>query len=263
MNKKVTIEGINVIQIPAGSFVMGNDYEYDPALPPTVNRYYPDEQPIHKVTLKAFQMGETPITQGQFKKIMGENLSIFKGDDLPITNVSADEAEQFCNKLSAAAGYEPCYAERSREFDSTKNGFRLPTEAEWEYACRAGTTTRFYNGNTEKDLDCAGWYLGNSGGKTHPVAQKEPNPWGLYDMHGNVFEFCNDQWNPSLSYGKYLVEGEGNTNPVFYCYIDHRMTRGGDWFSQPCNCRSAVRGVFCDWSGTRGYHNGFRIARSI
>ncbi len=269
MNKSEVIEGIKVISIPAGSFIMGNDYKYDPALPQNVNKYYPDEQPVHKVAVKAFRMGETPVTQDQYKKLMGENPSIFQGGDLPITNISAHNAEQYCNRLSKAAGLELCYGEntdsghRSRKYDPAKNGFRMPTEAEWEYSCRAGTTNLFYNGNTEKDLDRAGWYIGNSGGKIHPVGQKEPNPWGLYDMHGNVFEFCIDLWIPNLCYGRYLVEGESNTNPTFYSYIGHRITRGGDWFSEPCNCRSAVRSVFCDWSGTNGYHNGFRVARNI
>ena len=261
MSKVETIEGIRLKPIPAGSFMIGHVYEYDTALPENVNRYYADEQPVHKMTVKDFLMGETLVTQAQYEKIMGENQSIFKGDDLPVTNVSAQEIEQFCNKLSESAGLEPCYDRR--KFNSAKNGYRMPNEAEWEYACRAGTTTLFHTGNTEKDLARAGWYLGNSGGTTHPVGQKEPNAWGLYDMHGNVFEFCNEKWNPELIYGKYLIDGEAKADTSLYCYIQYCITRGGDWYSEPCHCRSTLRSCFCDWSGQRGYHNGFRVARSM
>ncbi|MFA6471329.1 MAG: formylglycine-generating enzyme family protein, partial [Candidatus Latescibacterota bacterium] len=187
MNKVEVIEGIRLVSIPAGSFQMGHVYRYDPALSERVNAYYPDEQPVHKAVVKAFQLGETPVTQGQYKKITGVNFSKFTGDDnLPVTNLGPMEIILFCNKMSKAAGLAPCYDEKTRKCDFTKNGFRMPTEKEWEYSCRAGTTTLFYTGNTEKDLDKAGWYLGNSGGRTHPVAQKQPNDWGLYDMHGNV-----------------------------------------------------------------------------
>ena len=263
MKSKEVIEGIPLVSIPAGSFDMGYHYRYDPAIPENINVYFPDEQPVHRKTLKAFQLGETQVTQGQFKKIMGDNPSRFKGEDtLPVTNVSTDRVEKFCNLLSKAAGYEPCYDEKTRKCDVSKNGFRVPLEAEWEYACRAGTQTFFPTGNTEKDLDRAGWYIGNSGGKTHPVAQKEPNAWGLYDMHGNVFEFCSENWNPEMCYGRYLAEGE--KVPPYHYYFDLRITRGGDWFSEPFACRSAARSCFCNWAGIKqSFHTGFRVARNI
>ena len=262
MNKKEVIQGMTMVNIPAGSFMMGHVYEYDPTLPDTVNVFYPDEQPVHSVTLQAFQMGETQVTQAQYKRIMGENPSRFVGDNFPVTNTGAGMIEVFCNRLSQAAGLNPCYNEKSRTFDFSKNGFRLPSEEEWEYACRAGTKTHFYTGNTEQDLDRAGWYIGNSNGTTHPVAQKEPNAWGLYDMHGNVFEFCNDNWIPTMCYGKYLSERD--TSLTFNYYHDLRVTRGGSWFDQPSVCRSAARSCFCNWPEIRqSYYIGFRVARNI
>ncbi|MFC1650002.1 formylglycine-generating enzyme family protein [Candidatus Latescibacterota bacterium] len=262
MSNYKIIEGIRMAEIPSGSYMMGHDYKPDPSLPENINKYYPDEQPVHRVSVKAFQLGATPVTQGQYMKLMGGNPSTFKGDELPVTNTGAGNVELFCNKLSRAAGLEPIYDEKTRVSDFSKNGFRLPTEEEWEYSCRAGTKTFFNTGNTERDLEKAGWYHGNSGGITHPVAQKEPNTWGLYDMHGNVFEFCEDNWIPAMCYGKYLVGNEPEL-PYNY-YHDLRVTRGGSWFDEPSICRSATRSCFCNWPWIRqSYYIGFRIARNV
>ena len=263
MSAYEVIEGIKMISIPSGSFMMGHVYRYDPDIPENINVYFPDEQPVQRKTLKAFLLGETTVTQGQYSKIIGDNPSRFTGDsNLPVTNTGAGNVEKFCNLLSEAAGFTPCYDEKTRECDLSKDGFRLPAEAEWEYACRAGTSTFFSSGDTEKDLGRTAWYSGNSGGTTHPVAQKEPNPWGFYDMHGNVFEFCNDNWNPAMCYGRYLSEGE--KTPPYNYYFDLRVTRGGDWFSEPFACRSAARSCFCNWTGlVQSYHTGFRVARGL
>lgn len=262
MNKVDTIEGFKMVNIPAGSFQMGHVYQYDPAIPDNVNKYYPDEQPVQKKDVKAFQLGEMPVTQAEYTKIAGVNFSTFKGDTLPVTNLGPLEIIKFCNKLSKAAGLEACYDEKTRKCDFTKKGFRMPTEAEWEYGCRAGTTTLFNTGNTLKDLDRAGWHLGNSGGKTHPVGQKEPNKWGLYDMHGNVFEFCDDNWNPNMCYNQYLTERD--PKPIFSYYHELNITRGGSWFSEPSICRSAARACFCSWANiNQSYYMGFRLARTV
>ena len=254
------IQGITMISIPAGSFMMGYDYVYDPEVDEKVNKYFPDEQPVHTVTISAFQIGATEITQGQYKAVVGENSSTFTGDDnLPVTNVSADDALKFCNMISEAAGFEPCYDEKTGKCDFSKNGFRLPTEAEWEYACRAGTQTHFNTGNKESDLDRAGWYLGNSDGKTHPVARKEPNAWGFYDMHGNVFEYCYDGYEEAALSWK--SPSESVPNPRGAEIFPSRVMRGGGWFSEPFACRSATRSRF--WTGGGNYYTGFRIARSL
>jgi formylglycine-generating enzyme required for sulfatase activity len=257
--KREVIQGITMIAIPAGSFLMGHDYT--PGAPnDPVNRYYPDEQPVHRVTLDAFQIGATEITQGQYRAVTGSNPSSTVGDDtLPVTNVSANDAIAFCNKLSAAAGFAPCYDEKTGKCDFSKNGFRLPTEAEWEYACRAGTRTHFNSGNTLADLDRAGWFIGNSGNRPHPVAQKAPNAWGLYDMHGNVFEFCYDGFDETYSLGNYTAEP--GVNPVGYGNFNLRIMRGGGWFSEACDCRSATRSTF--WTGGGNSYIGFRVARRI
>ncbi len=259
-----------MVPIPAGSFMMGHVYEYDPAQQAEVNRFYPDEQPIHKEFLNAFQMSETTVTQKQFNAVegAGKNRSTIIGDNLPVTNIGPHEIMLFCNKLSRKAGLEPCYDESIRrnqegylKADRSRKGFRMPTEAEWEYACRAGTTTHFYTGNTERDLERAGWYLGNSNGKLQPVGKKEPNAWGLFDMHGNVFEFCDDDWNPNMCYGKYLTDQD--TDLVFDYYHTMNITRGGSWFNEPSACRSAARACFCNWPQMNGWYNGVRLARTM
>ena len=267
MNSIDVIEGFRMVEMPAGSFMMGHEYRFDPDQSERVNTYYPDEQPLHKVDVKAFQLGEMTITQKQFNAFIGaeQNRSTVKGDALPITNIGPVEIRQFCNKLSKMSGLELCYPEnsssRAHTGDISKNGFRLPTEAEWEYACRAGTTTHFYTGNTEKDLDTAGWHRGNSGGTVHPVGQKKPNSWGLYDMHGNVFEFCEDDWNPNMCYGRYLTSRD--TDLVFSYYHSMLITRGGSWFNEPSVCRSAARSCFCSWPKMNGWYNGFRLAKNL
>ena len=132
----------------------------------------------HRVTLtKGFYMGATEVTQSQWKAIMGNNPSYFKGDNRPVEKVSWDDCQEFIRELNLQEG---------------GNKYRLPTEAEWEYTCRAGTTTRFCFGDSESRLGDYAWYSSNSSSKTHPVSRKKPNVWGLYDMHGNVWEWCED-----------------------------------------------------------------------
>ncbi len=250
------IGGVKMTTIPRGTFLMGYDYRVDAPGGERVNRYYSDEQPVHEVTVSAFRIGVTEITQELFERIMGHNPSAVTGPDLPVTDVGANEALEFCNRLSEAAGLEPCYDASTGRCDLSKNGFRLPTEAEWEYACRAGTTTHFNTGDTEEDLARAGWYLANSGGAPHSVGLKEPNAWGLFDMHGNVWEMCYDAADEYE--GRYRPGHV--TDPVNEGTFNYRVNRGGSWFGEPSECRSAVRGKF--WTGGGSNHLGFRVAMS-
>ncbi|MCE5250760.1 SUMF1/EgtB/PvdO family nonheme iron enzyme, partial [bacterium] len=214
--------GINYVQIPGGSFAMGSDTGDS------------DEKPIHTVTLSTFEMSIFEITQGQYKSVIGSNPSHFAGDDnLPVEEVSWLDAIRFCNALSVKAGLDECYYIDTATCDFTKNGFRLPTEAEWEYACRAGTSTAYNTGDTSSDLARAGWYSANSSSKAHPVGQKTPNAWGLYDMHGNVCEWCNDL------YGSYRNMSE--TDPTGAQTGSTLVVRGGGWNTFYGYCRSTVR----------------------
>ena len=192
--------------IPAGTFTMG------------------DGDDAHDVTLtKPFKMGVHEVTQAQYEQVMGVNLSKYKGADNPVENVSWDDAVEFCRKLSELP------AEKA-----AGNVYRLPTEAEWEYACRAGTTTKYSFGDDESKLGDYGWFSENSGTKPHPVGGKKPNAWGLYDMYGNVWEWCQDLYGdyPSGTVTDRTGAAQGS----------YRVGRGGGWLDPAEVCRSAFRG---------------------
>ena len=179
-----------------------------------------NEKPAHPVTLtQSFYMGKFDVTQEQYQQVMGTNPSYFKGKSNPVENVSWDDAQAFCKKLS----------------EQTTDRVRLPTEAEWEYSCRAGTKTTYFSGDTDKDLDRVAWYYANSKNTTHPVGQKESNFFGLYDMHGNVWQWCQD-WHGEDYYGKSEAE-----NPQGPAQGAVRLLRGGSWYLGPMGCRSANR----------------------
>jgi len=216
----MSINGMKHAQIPAGSFVMGSDIGED-------------EKPKHRVTLPSFKMQTTPVTQEQWEAVMGNNPSYFKGAYLPVEQVSWYDCQQFIQKLN--------------QLDPGR-GYRLPTEAEWEYACRAGTTTKYYTGDSESDLASAGWYEGNSDKRTHPVGEKVPNVFGLYDMHGNVWEWCEDWYHDS--YNGAPTDGSAWLRPR----SEHRALRGGACIS---NCRSAYRISY--YPDDRNVYIGFRL----
>ena len=219
--------GIEMIAIPAGTFEMGSENGNS------------DEKPVTRVTFsKPFWLGKTEVTQGQWQALMGSNPANFKGDDRPVETVSWDDAMEFCRKLT----------ERERVAGRLPEGYAytLPTEAQWEYACRAGTT-----GDYAGNLDDMGWYDKNSGSTTHPVAQKQANAWGLYDMHGNVWEWCLDWYAEKLP-------GGSVTDPAGPSAGTDRVSRGGGWISGAGFCRSAHRYWYVP--GNRFNFLGFRVS---
>jgi len=233
-----------LVWIGGGTFTMGSPVD-EPGRSNNNN-----ESPQHQVTVSSFYMGKFPVTQAEYSEIMGINPSHFSGSNLPAEQVSWFDAVEYCNRRSLKEGLVPAYTINGNNvsWDSTANGYRLPTEAEWEYACRAGTQTPYYSGAS---VDDAGWHLGNSGRRTHPVGEKQPNSWGLYDMHGNVLEWCWD-WLENYS-------GAEHTNPHGASTGSNRVYRGGCWFFQASLTRSAYR--FGNKPDFRSYLVGFRVVR--
>jgi formylglycine-generating enzyme required for sulfatase activity len=213
--------GIEFVYIPSGSFVMGSD------------KGAIDERPARRVTIrKGFYMGRYEITQAQWRVVMGENPSNFKGEDLPVEQVSWTDAQSFIRKLN----------ERGDPFI-----YRLPTESEWEYACHAQMT-----GESMGALDLLAWYFNNSAGKTHPVGEKQANAWGLYDMLGNVWEWCEDVYHETYrgapaDGSAWLAGGDQK----------YRVMRGGSWIDNAFYCRVAER--IRATPETRQRNSGLRI----
>jgi len=221
--------GMKLRLIPAGEFMMGSPGDG-----------FGETQ--HRVSItKPFYLGVTEVTQEQYQKVMGKNPSKFKGPQNPVENVSWRDAVEFCGKLSAMP------AEKA-----AGHVYRLPTEAEWEYACRAGTTTAYSFGDDASRLGDYGWFDGNSDTSTHPVGEKKPNDWGLYDMHGGVYELCQDRYGPYPS--------GSATNPTGATSGSYRVRRGGGWSYYARICRSASRSK--NTPGYRFSDLGFRVLRS-
>ena len=194
-------------------------------------------RPVHRVSVSTFYMGKYEVTQAQWRAVMGSDPSHFTGDNRPVEQVNWDDAKAFCAALGAMTGY----------------AIRLPSESEWEYACRAGTTTEYYFGNDELLLGDYAWYSGNSGSETHPVGQKTPNAWGLYDVSGNVSEWCEDPWHDNY-------EGAPTDGSVWATGGDSniRILRGGAWWADAGHSRSAYH--YRGGASTRGHSLGLRVA---
>jgi formylglycine-generating enzyme required for sulfatase activity len=224
--------GMEFVYIPPGTFMMGS---------PSSEPGRGSDETRHQVTLtRGYYLQTTEVTQGQWKAVMGDNPSRFDncGDDCPVENVSWNDVQEFIRKLNQREGM---------------NKYRLPTEAEWEYACRSGSDTKYCFGDSKSDLEQYAWFGSSFFGKTHPVAQKRPNAWGLYDMHGNVWEWCGDRYG---DYPSSLV-----TDPAGPSSGSCRVRRGGSWDYVAAYCRSADRdGRPPD---LRRYYLGFRLARSL
>jgi formylglycine-generating enzyme required for sulfatase activity len=207
-------KGGEMVLIPAGEFQMGGNHK-------------DDQNPVHTVHVDAFLMDRAPVTQAQWirlKEAIGiPEGSHFKGPDRPVEMVSWAGAARYCNARSEDEGLEPCYDVDTAKCDSKKNGYRLPTEAEWEYACRAGAAGDYFFGGDARRLGDYAWYEGNAAKETHPVGQKKPNPWGLFDMYGNVAQWCNDVYAADY-YGR-----SPKDNPRGPDAGDKYVLRGGAW----------------------------------
>jgi formylglycine-generating enzyme required for sulfatase activity len=233
--------GMKLVLIPKGTFMMGSPIEEEGA---------DNDEEQHQVTIsKDYYLGVTEVTQGQYEKVMGTNPSHFqkrvirKSDSsmYPVESVSWEDAVEFCKKLSELP-----------EEKKAGRVYRLPTEAEWEYACRAGSKTAYSFGADSRSLGDYAWFGGNSGQQTHPVGEKKANAWGLYDMHGNVWEWCSDWYG---EYPKGTVSDPSGPNEG-----SDRVGRGGGWGNGAAGCRSADRNG--GDPSNRGDDLGFRVALS-
>ena len=217
--------GIEMVKIPGGWFEMGS------------KRGEADESPAHKVWVDSFLMDKYELIQEQYVKLVGSNPSSFKGIGRPVDTISWADAVLYCNLRSRAEGLESCYDEESETWqcDFQASGYRLPTEAEWEYACRAGAETEHYFGRDPSALKKFGWYIDNSFKKTHSVGKKRPNRWGLHDMYGNVAEWCNDVYDTNY------YKRSPSKNPRGPEEGDIKVLRGGGWQDSADCLRSSWR----------------------
>ena len=211
-----------MVFVEGGTFQMGSNDGKD------------DEKPVHSVTLSDYYIGQTEVTQALWTAVMGSNPSFFKGDDLPVENVSRNDCQNFITKLNQMTG----------------ETFRLLTEAEWEFAAKGGNKSKGYIYSGSNTLGDVAWYDGNSGNKTHAVGTKAPNELGIYDMSGNVREWCQD-W-----YGSYSANAQ--TNPTGPASGSYRVDRGGSWYDDVMGCRATYR--FSDTPTLTLYDIGLRLA---
>ena len=218
----------NMKRVEGGTFTMGATAE--------MSAPFSDEKPTHQVTLSSYAIGETEVTQALWQAVMGNNPSRFEGDDLPVEMVSWDDCQTFINKLNNLTGQR----------------FRLPTEAEWEFAARGGNRSNHTQYSGSSRLDDVAWYEDNSGRKTHPVKTMRANELGIYDMAGNVMEWCQD-W-----YGSYSSSSQ--SNPTGPGSGSSRVCRGGSWYITARFCRTSVRRS--NSPGNRYYYLGLRLALS-
>lgn len=229
-NGELNINGINykMVSVAGGTFMMGATSEMkDP---------WDDEKPVHQVTVSGFSIGQTEVPQALWEAVMGNNPSHFKGNDLPVENVSWNDCMSFISELNNLTG----------------KIFRLPTEAEWEFAARGGNKSNHTQYSGSSNINDVAWYDGNSGEKTHPVAQKKANELGIYDMSGNVCEWCSDR------YGNY--SGSAQTNPKGPNSGADRVNRGGGWGLVAGTCRLSTRNR--NHNGSSGFSQGFRLCLS-
>ena len=252
--------GMTFVRIEPGSFLMGSTKAQIEELlrlfPNSRRELFDGEQPQHPIKMTwPYTLGIYQVTQGQYQAIMGGNPSHFKGsDDLPVESATWFEAVEFCNNLSKKEKRTQYYRIGENSVTTAGgNGYRLPTEAEWEFACRAGSASLFPWGDDKALLDNHAWNLDNSSGRSHPVGQKKPNAWGLHDMLGNVWEWC-DNWYDE----KYHGSSPSAAHPWGAARHSAPVFRGGSWYYFAWYCRPAYRVRLS--RGHRGSDMGFRVA---
>jgi formylglycine-generating enzyme required for sulfatase activity len=224
----VTKSGVEMVYLPGGEFLMGSDHDS------------PDESPAHKVQVSPFLMDKFEVTHEMFVKVQLPDPSHWQDSPKkPVERVRWHDAKQYCNERSRLEGLKPCYNEKTMDWDCdySADGYRLPTEAEWEYAARAGTVGPYDFGQPDKLRQYA-WFADNSDQKTHAVGEKKPNPWGLYDLYGNVSEWCEDVYSATYYKESPVVDPHGPANSGKDV---KRVIRGGSWQSSPDACRTTAR----------------------
>jgi len=232
----------NMVYVEGGTFLMGSERDYW-------------QKPVHEVTVSSFYMGKYEVTQKEYQAVMGSNPSDFRGNNRPVHKVSWYDAVEYCNRLSKKEGLTPCYSGSGDDITCNwnANGYRLPTEAEWEYAARGGINKDDYIHSGSNDIYKVAWYLINSR-KTHYVGKKKANSLGIYDMSGNVYEWCWD-WYDEAYYSK-----SPRNNPTGAASGSIRVCRGGSWISSLGDCTVSFRFYYDPFS--RYCNLGFRVVRA-
>jgi formylglycine-generating enzyme required for sulfatase activity len=218
-----TTSGIEMVILPGGEFLMGS------------SSADADEGPRHSVRVSSLAIDKFEVNQDEYAALELPDPSHFKGEHRPVEQVRWSDAALFCNQRSRREGLEPCYNEATFECNFEADGYRLPTEAEWEYAARAGAETDYDFGNSPQALKSHACYAGNSRKKTDPVGQKKANGWGLHDMYGNVSEWCHDV------YGETYYQDSPSDDPRGPAQGKKRVMRGGSWKSSEAGCRVSIR----------------------
>ena len=224
----VTSSGIEMVSLPGGEFMMGSD------------KGNADESPLHMVKIGAFLIDKFEVTHAMFATAQLPNPSHWQDHSRkPVERVRWRDAKQYCNERSLLEKLKPCYNEKTADFDCdyTANGYRLPTEAEWEYACRAGTDGPYDFGPTDRLRQFA-WFADNATEKTHAVGDKKPNRWGIFDLYGNVSEWCEDVYSPTYYKESPPLDPTGPPNPGKDV---KRVMRGGSWKASADMCRATLR----------------------
>jgi formylglycine-generating enzyme required for sulfatase activity len=224
----VTKSGVEMVELPGGSFLMGT------------SAGNPEEGPPHRVSVSPFLMDKTEVTHAMFAQAQLPDPSHWQENPkTPVERVRWRDAKAYCNERSRLEGLKPCYDEQTPDWDCDKsaNGYRLPAEAEWEYAARAGSETPYDFGSPD-ELRTYAWFADNGEQKTHPVGQKKPNAWGLYDLYGNVSEWCEDVYSPTYYQESPATDPAG---PPSRGSDVKRVLRGGNWNASAETCRATYR----------------------